>query len=107
MNLGAMARQLGGVFGATTSTLATVTDADSAQAALPSLEEASASLTAVSDQFDAVPDTAKGALSSVIGGGMDRVSSAAESALAIDGVGDVLSPVLTPMMETLQGLAGN
>ena len=103
-SLAGFSRQIGGVFGTTTSVLSGVTDEDSAKAALPALEDASASLEAVASTFSAVPEAAQGPLKGIMEKGMGRIQPIADAALANEGVGSVLNPVVGPMMETLKGL---
>ncbi|MFK7892999.1 MAG: hypothetical protein AB8B63_19445, partial [Granulosicoccus sp.] len=101
MGLADISRKLGSVFGTTSAALTDVTDEASAQAALPQLESASNSLTDVAASYSELPDSAKGLLSRVIDGGINRIKPLAEKALTQEGVGDVLSPVVEPMLETL------
>lgn len=103
-SLAGFSRQIGSVFGTTTSVLSGVTDEDSAKAALPALEGASASLEAVANTFSAAPEAAQGPLKGIMEKGMARIQPMADAALANEGVGSVLDPVIGPMMETLKGL---
>jgi len=103
-SLGSVSRQLGGVFGTTSALLNSVTDAESAEKAAPRLEEASGQLDEVASMYGNAPESAKGALQRVVDRGVARIRPLADSVLTRDGVGPVLSPIVEPMLETLQGL---
>ncbi|MEE9320272.1 MAG: DUF937 domain-containing protein [Granulosicoccus sp.] len=100
-SLGAMGRKLGGVFGTTTAVLSGVTDAESAQSALPKLQTAGSDLDEVFAQFELVPESARGALGKVVDNGISRIKPIADTVLTKEGVGDVLTPVIGPMLEKL------
>ena len=59
----------------------------------------------VAASLNDAPESAKSALKGVISSGIARVIPLADTALAKDGVGPVLAPVVEPMLETLNGLA--
>ena len=104
-SLGAISRKFGGIFGTAGAVLGSVSDADSATAALPKLEEISGSLDSAITDFDAVPEMARGPLTKVVSSGIAKLTPLADTVLNKEGVGDVLGGVMGPMMEKLKGLA--
>lgn len=97
---------LNGVFGSTQDALSGITDVDSATAAIPSIEEAAGSLSGINDVVARLPDAAKGPIGSIVSTGLSGLQPLIEKVTAIPGVGDILQPVIGPMVEMLQGLAG-
>ena len=104
-SLGGVSRSLGGVFGTTSALLNGVTDAESAEAALPRLERASGTLDDVAAQYENAPESARGPLQGVIDDGLARIRPLIDTVMTREGVASVLSPVVEPMLETLQGLS--
>lgn len=106
VDVSAIGDQLTGVFGSATDALSGVTDAATADAAIPALEGVGTSLGDVSGLIDKVPEAARGPLTDIVSGGMGSLQPIIDKVLAIPGVGPVLEPILTPILQTLQGLAG-
>lgn len=97
---------LNDVFGTTSGALAGVTDLESAQSAIPSLQNAAGKLSGLKDVMARLPATAKGPLASIVQNGLDKLRPLVDKILAIPGVGALLKPVVTPMMDMLSGMAG-
>lgn len=95
---------LDGVFESTSSALGGITDIDSAKAAIPSLEDASDSLGGLSDVVMRLPDAAKGPIGNLVTTGIGSIQPLIDKVSALPGVGDVLEPIITPMLETLNSL---
>ena len=95
-----------GVFGSATDALSGVTDAASAEAALPALEEVSGKLGGLNDVVSRLPDAAKGPIGGIVSTGLASVQPLIEKVSAIPGVGAIIEPIVTPMLEMLQGMAG-
>ena len=106
VNLDEITGGLDGVFSSATDALGGITDVESATAAIPALEEIGGSLGGLSDTIGGLPDAAKGPIASVVGTGIEALQPIIEKVTAIPGVGDLITPVIEPMMEMLQGLAG-
>ncbi|MGK0281161.1 MAG: hypothetical protein ACI82O_000691, partial [Patiriisocius sp.] len=104
-SLGGISRKLGGVFGLSTSALSSVNDEASAKSALPQLEKVVASLSEVSEQFKSVPASAKAPLIRVVKNGLARLQPLVDTKLNKEGVGSVLTPVMSSLMETLKGMS--
>jgi hypothetical protein len=104
MSLSSLSRKIGGAIGTTTSLLAGVSDEASAKAVLPKLASVMEGLSEVALSVPGIPDAAKAPLAKLISSGIDRIKPLADKSLSNRGVGDILQPVLGPMMETLEGL---
>ena len=91
----------GGLFTGLTKTLAGVTDAASAKAALPEFEKFGPMLSTLETEAGKLPADEKPAFAKVIGDNLGRLLGLVEKVLALPGVKDVLGPVVTPMIETL------
>lgn len=97
---------LGGVFASTRDTLEDVTDEASARAALPALKEANATLGGLNDVITRLPEAARPPIDAAVAGGLANLRPLADRILGMPAVGPVVEPVLGPMLETLEGLAG-
>ena len=104
-DIGGISRRLGTVFGTTADVLTKSIDESSATNALPRLESASNSLNEVSEQFKSLPDYAISPIGKVVQTQMARLRPMADTAMSKAGVGPVLSPVLTSMMEQMGSMA--
>lgn len=97
---------LDGVFGSASDALSGITDLDSAKEALPSLQEAAGNLGGISDLVARLPDAAKGPLGSIVQNGIGMLQPLVDKVSAIPGVGSLIEPVVAPIMEMLNGMAG-
>ena len=98
--------QLSGLFSGATETLSGITDVESATAALPDLEELGTNVASVSGIMDKIPEAARGPFNSIASDGMGQIQPIVDKIMGLDGVGDILSPVLTPIMDTLKSFGG-
>lgn len=96
--------QLSGLFSGTTDALGNITDVESAKAALPQLEGLSEQVNTLSDSFGSLPESVRGPAQSIIGEQLPALQALVEKVLALPGVGDVLQPVLGPIVEKLNSL---
>lgn len=97
---------LEGMFGSTTEALSGITDVASAKAALPDIQSATASLSGMSDVITRLPAAAKGPINAVLNNGIAALQPLVDKVTTIPGVGELVQPVIGPVLETLQGLAG-
>ena len=102
---GAFGDQIGGLFSSATDTLSGVTDADSAKAAIPALGELGTKVDDLSGMMSNLPETAMGPIGDIATKGMGTLQPVVDKVLALPGVGSILSPVVGPIMEKLQGLS--
>jgi len=98
--------ELTGFFSGATDTFNGITDADSATAAVPQLEEMGANLGGLNDKLQSVPEAARGPLTDIIGKGTEGLTPIMDKVMGLPGVGDVLTPVVGPIQEMLKGMAG-
>jgi hypothetical protein len=88
------------------TTLAGVTDVDTAKAALPKLEEANLGLDKLIGLVDQLPATAKPALAALLKNQATAITEAVQRVVGIEGVGEVLKPILDQMAAKLAKAAG-
>ena len=105
IDLSEISGSLEGAFSSAGDAVSGITDVQSAQTALPELEQASSAINGLGNTIARLPDAAKGPLAGIISGGMATLQPILEKATAIPGVGDVIGPVVTPMMQKLEGMA--
>lgn len=105
-DVSAVGEGLTGVFSSATSALEGITDADSATAAVPGLTDVASKLEGVSEQFSQIPEAARGPLAAIVGDNMSKLQGLVDKLTQLPGVGDILKPVIEPIMKTLGGLAG-
>ncbi len=106
VDIGEFSTNLGGIFDGATDTLGSVTDAASAEAALPQLTEMGAKLDDMGSVFEAIPEAARGPISSLVGDKMGGLQEAADTVTALPGVGDIIKPVLEGIMGKLSAFGG-
>lgn len=92
---------LGNVINSVSDTFTTVTDADSATAALPQLTEATSKLGAISELFNQLPDSAKSAVSNIAGNKITSLQPIIDRIIEIPGVGPILKPAIDTLMTKL------
>ncbi len=97
-------RQIDGVLENTTAALTSIKDEASARAALPKLEEASRSVSALTSSLQAMPQSVRESVEEVVRNTLPSLRSLADKALAIPGVSSVLSPAVTQLMDALEML---
>jgi len=98
--------ELSGIFSGATETLSGITDVDSATAALPALEELGTSVDSVSGMMEKIPEAARGPFSGIVTGGMEKLQPVVDNVMGLDGVGDVVGPILTPIMDKIKAFGG-
>ena len=98
--------QFTGVVDNLKTTVSGITDADSAQAAVPQLEGINTQLDEITGLADQLPEAAKGPFQSVVGTAISTLKPMIDSAIEASGAGAILQPIADSMMEKLTGLAG-
>ena len=98
--------QLKGLFNTAQTSLGGITDAESAEAALPALTDFSGKLDGITSMADKLPEAAKPMFNSVVQGGLGQMQPMLDKVMAIPGVGSVLGGVIEPLKEKLAGLSG-
>ena len=82
-------------------TLEGVKDVDSAKEALPKLEEANLKLDGLLGALDQIPAAARPVVANLIKSGKTSIVAAVERVVGIEGVGDILKPVLDQIVDKL------
>jgi hypothetical protein len=82
-----------------------VTDAASAQAAVPKLNDINTRLEELSGTVDQLPADAKKVLADVLGERVTELKALADKLAGQQGVGDVVKPALEPIIAKLEGWA--
>ena len=106
VDLGKISGGLDGVFGSASEALSEITDLESAKNAIPSLQEAAGSLGSLSAVMARLPEAAKGPLGSIVQNGIGMLQPLVDKISAIPGVGAIIEPVVTPIMEMLNDMTG-
>lgn len=88
----------------TSSALATITSPAEAQAALPGLRESAGKLDSLTTRFQQLPTAVRAPISSGAKGLMGKLQPMIDRAMAIPGAGEILSPVINPMIKNLETL---
>ena len=97
-------KDLTGLFDTLGKTLGGVTDEATAQAAIPSLKDLIPTLDAIKAGTAALPDAGKATVKEAVGKGMGGLTAIVDKVMAIPGVGDILRPVVGPMLDVLKVL---
>jgi len=82
-----------------------ITDTATAQAALPKLQEAVASIDGVSGMMAKLSAEQKTVLAALVSAALPAIKEAADKALAIQGVGELAKPVVDSLLAKLEALA--
>ncbi len=98
-------KQASAALAALTASLSSVTDAASANAALPKLREAAGQVDKLGALVNGLPADAKKTIAGPIAAALPSLRQLIEKVLAMAGVGDVLRPVVAPMLDKLDALA--
>jgi len=100
-----LANQINSSVGALKSVLPGITDAASAQAALPKIREATAQLSAVSNLAGKLSPEGKSALAKLIVAAMPAINQMCDKVLATPGVGSVAQPAIDELRGRLDTLS--
>jgi hypothetical protein len=100
-----LANQVNSSVGALRSVLPTITDAASAQAALPKLREATAQLNEVGNLATKLTPEGKSALAKLIAAATPTINQMCDKALATPGVGDIAKPAIDELRGKLDTLS--
>ncbi len=89
------------------TSLQDVTDAGSAQTALPKLEIAKTQIDKVSGLVGQLSDDQRKVIAGVVNNAMAQINQQTDRVMAIPGAGDVLNPVIGPLKTKLAELSGH
>ena len=93
---------LTGLFGSLTTALGGVKDVATAEQAVPTLKDLGLTLEALKGSTAALPAAGKASIKDMIGSNMGGIRALVKTVMAIPGVGDLLGPVVQPMLKTLE-----
>jgi hypothetical protein len=99
-----LAQDLKGYFDQMGTALNGITDASSAQAALPKLQEMSTKFDNLSGLYNKLPETARSGLNSTIQASEKTLRAKVDEVLAKPGIGDILKPILDQIMSKIAAL---
>ena len=97
-------REITGWFENATTTLDGITDAGSAEAALPKLNELNDGLTKLGGLVEQLPAEGKSALAALVSGSLANLEALIAKVSELPGVGDVIKPVADSMLEKLRAM---
>lgn len=100
-----LGKDLTGVIGTATTSLSGITDASSAEAALPQLQGLSAKLDGIKSVWDKLPESGRSSIASIASTGMGKVKDLAGTVEEMPGVGEKLKPVLDEILNKLSALS--
>ena len=106
LDVDGISSELTGVFDSAKESLGGITDLESAKASLPQLTEMGDKVEGLSGMIEKLPEAARGPLSGIISTGIAAIEPLLETARGLPGVGALIDPIVTPILEKLQGLAG-
>lgn len=93
-----------GLFGKLTDTFKGITDVSSAEAAVPGLKDLAGILDGYKATADKLPEAGKATVKEMVGTNLGTLQPIIDTVLAIPGVGDILRPIVEPMLKTLGAL---
>ena len=100
-----LGKELTGVVDRTSAALSGITDAASAEAALPALNAARTKLDDLTPTVDQLPADAKATLASAVTGMLPELRTLVDKVNGIEGVGGVVKPAVDPIMAKLDAWA--
>jgi hypothetical protein len=89
-----------------TESFTKIKDPASAEAAIPKFKEISTKVDSLNAMASNLPSDARQSISSALSGSMTKLKELADKAMAIPGVSEKLKPVVEPLMQKLNALAG-
>lgn len=99
-----MGKDVTGLFETLTKTLGGVTDAATAEAAVPALKDLLPTLDSIKTGMGELPDAGKATVKEAVNKGMGGLTEIVDKVMAIPGVGDILRPIVGPMLDVLKAL---
>jgi len=100
-----LGKELTGVVDRTSAALSGITDAASAEAALPALNEARTKLDDLTPAVEQLPDNAKETLAGAVSGMLPELRTLVDKVNGMEGAGEVVKPAVEPIMAKLDAWA--
>jgi len=104
IDMTAFGGDVSGLFGKLTDTFKGITDVPSAEAAVPGLKDLAGILDGYKTTANQLPAAGKATVKEMVGTNLGTLQPIIDTALAIPGVGDILRPIVEPMLKTLGSL---
>ena len=101
IDLTAVGGDVTGLFGKLTDSFKGITDVPSAEAAVPGLKDLAGILEGYKVTADKLPKAGKATVKEMVGTNLGILQPIIDTVLAIPGVGDILRPIVEPMLKTL------
>ena len=101
MNAGEVSGQLTGAMSSVTDSLGSITDVESAEAALPQLGDATSKIGGLAAMLDKLPEVARGPVMKIVSEGLPQLQGLIDKISAIPGVGPIIKPAIDGLMEKL------
>lgn len=101
IDLTAFGGDMTGLFGKLTDSFKGITDVPSAEAAVPGLKDLAGILEGYKATADKLPEAGKATVKEMVGTNLGTLQPIIDTVLAIPGVGDILRPIVEPMLKTL------
>jgi hypothetical protein len=101
-----LSKEAGSIADTLSTTLDEIKDVDSAKAALPKLEEVNLGLDKLVGLVDQIPETIRPALASAFKTHRAKLQETIEKVVAIEGVGEIVKPVLDQIVAKLDKVGG-
>ena len=101
VNVADLGKNLTGTMGSLVSGFSSITDADSATAALPNIEAATGDLGKYAGMLDKLPEGARGQITSLLGDNISKLTGIVEKVSAIPGVGPIIKPLAEGLLSKL------
>jgi Bacterial protein of unknown function (DUF937) len=101
IDLTAFGGDVSGLFGKLTDSFKGITDVPSAEAAVPGLKDLAGILEGYKVTADKLPEAGKATVKEMVGTNLGILQPIIDTVLAIPGVGDILRPIVEPMLKTL------
>ena len=104
IDMTAFGGDVSGLFGKLTDTFKGITDVPSAEAAVPGLKDLAGILDGYKTTANKLPAAGKATVKEMVGTNLGTLQPIIDTVLAIPGVGDILRPIVEPMLKTLGSL---
>jgi hypothetical protein len=101
-----VASEFGNLTGSLKDTFAGITDADSAQAAVPQLQELAGKFTGLSESTEGLSGAAKTGFQGIVSTALESIRPMIEGAIESSGAGAILQPIADQIIAALEGMAG-
>ena len=104
IDMTAFGGDVAGLFGKLTDSFKGITDVPTAEAAVPGLKDLAGILEGYKATADKLPEAGKTTVKEMVGTNLGLLQPIIDTVLAIPGVGDILRPIVEPMLKTLGAL---